>query len=124
MDKILGFLTPKISLWAIGIFAVLLAVQSARLWDRGQDLKTEKELHDVCKLARQTLQDNQDRLEAAIDDQNAKIKALEAEKRRRATLAAAEAKKALEATEKAKAEASRLGSGPAVMNAWQKGLYQ
>ena len=128
MDKILGFFTPKVGLWltlvSLAIGAAGIGAKQIQLVEVRGQLKTAQDSLTTCTTNLATSQGNEAVLTATVASQNAEIKAMQAEMRRRATLAAAEAKKALQRGQERKEEASRLGGGPEVMNSWIRELFR
>lgn len=120
----LSFLTPKISLYALGAVLTLVAVQQVRITLVRRDLAAAQESLRLCDDDRATLRLNTATLTDALANQNGKISALEARNRSLATRAAENAREAIQAGENRKAEASRVGTGPDAMNAWLRGVYQ
>jgi septal ring factor EnvC (AmiA/AmiB activator) len=124
MDKIFGFLTPKLSFWVILALVGIIAGVRIQLSESRTNAKTLAANLASCSTNLGTSQGNEARLDAALKEQDAKIKAMQAEGRRRAADAKAASDKALKRSEERKREALRLGSGPDVMNQWQKGIFQ
>lgn len=108
----IGFLTPKVSAWAIGIVFALLCAQTARLSWATADLATVKANLTVCTSDNKSLTER-------IDAQNAAISGLEEQARKGDAKARAIALEALKKRQKQREDAARVhGAGAEVMNSW------
>ena len=115
----MDFLTPKISLWAIGILLlalVLLAgIEELRISNWRADYAEQKTELNNAQDDLATCRANVGTLSTAIATQNAKIKVMQQEAVALQADRDAQARAAMEARKDA---ATVKGFGPAVMNAW------
>lgn len=124
MDKILVFLTPKLSFWVILALVSVIAGVRIQLSESRKNVETLQANLASCTANLATSQANEATLGAGLKSANTALEAMQKQNAKKAAMAAAAFKEALKQAEKRKADASRMGAGADVMNAWQKGVFQ
>lgn len=100
-----------------------IAFEEYRIWSLKDDLKTERELHDTCKINLTTATNNTVVLKSAVLRCNNAVDDLEKQGRERDALLRSQATQNIEAREELKRRAGQVETTPETMNSWYRVLY-